>query len=237
MRYLGGKSRIAKQIVAQMPASEDVGRVYEPFCGGGAVTVALAQKYGAVQASDVHADLIHMWRSLQEGWEPPTEVSEEDYQHWRYTEPTTQEEAALKAFIGYGCSFGGKWFGGFARGGFNSDGSPRNHQEESRRNVLRDLWRLNNVTFLAGGYETVVRAKPGDLVYCDPPYEGTTKYKDDFDHERFWDWANRLADNGVFVYVSEYSAPDGWTGVWSKRQHRSVKRQGDISTIERLFTK
>ena len=46
----------------------------------GAVTVALAQKYSVVQASDVHKDLIYMWRSLQEGWTPPTEVSEELYQ-------------------------------------------------------------------------------------------------------------------------------------------------------------
>ena len=42
MRYLGGKSRVAKQLVAQMP---DVGgAVYEPFCGGGAMTVALAEE-------------------------------------------------------------------------------------------------------------------------------------------------------------------------------------------------
>ena len=232
MRYLGGKSRIAKRLVAQMP--DDVGCVYEPFCGGGAVTVALAQKYGAVQASDVHEDLIHMWRSLQEGWEPPTEVSEDDYQHWRYTEPTTQEEAALKAFIGYGCSFGGKWFGGFAR----SVG--RDHSQESRRNVLKQAQHLSNVTFVSGYYDTLVKAKPGDLVYCDPPYEGTTKYKDDFDHERFWGWANRLADSGVLVYVSEYNAPDGWTEVWRKEQKLQVKRNDGSSRetrVERLFTK
>ena len=55
MRYLGGKSRIAKNIVAQMPSPSAVRNVYEPFCGGGAVTVALAQKYRAVQASDIQA--------------------------------------------------------------------------------------------------------------------------------------------------------------------------------------
>ena len=76
MRYLGGKSLIAKTIVAQMPSPDAVRNVYEPFCGGGAVTVALAQKYSTVQASDIHEDLICMWRSLQDGWTPPTEVSE-----------------------------------------------------------------------------------------------------------------------------------------------------------------
>lgn len=236
MRYLGGKSRIAKQIVAQMPASEDVGRVYEPFCGGGAVTVALAQKYGSVQASDVHRDLIHMWQSLQEGWEPPTEVSEEDYQHWRYTEPTTQEESALKAFIGYGCSFGGKWFGGFARDGKGV----RNFAAESIRNLNKAVPHLTNAVFVTGDYESLVKAKPGDLVYCDPPYEGTTKYKDDFDHARFWAWATGLADSGVHVYVSEYNAPDSWTEVWRKEQKLQVKRNDGSqrgTRVERLFTK
>ena len=239
MRYLGGKSRIAKDIVAQLPSPEVVGSVYEPFCGGGAVTVALAQKYSVVQASDVHKDLIYMWRSLQEGWTPPTEVSEELYQHWRYTEPTTQEEAALKAFLGYGGSFGGRYFRGFARGGLTAGGTPRNHSQESRRRALSDVQQLTNVTFCSGDYEALIRAKPGDLVYCDPPYKDTTPYSrtERFDYERFWGWADHLAETGVYVYVSEHQAPDGWVPIWSKAQHRSVKRQGDVTTTERLFTK
>lgn len=239
MRYLGGKSLIAKTIVAQMPSPDAVRNVYEPFCGGGAVTVALAQKYSTVQASDIHEDLICMWRSLQDGWTPPTEVSEELYQHWRYTEPTTQEEAALKAFLGYGGSFGGRYFEGFARGGFTADGTHRNHQQESRRRVLSDVQQMYNVTFRSGDYEVLVRAKPGDLVYCDPPYKDTKSYSriERFDYERFWGWANHLAETGVSVYVSELQAPDGWEPIWSKSQNRSVKRQGDVTTTESLFTK
>lgn len=235
MRYLGGKSRVAKQLVAQMP--DDVRNVYEPFCGGGAMTVALANKYGTVQASDIHHDLITMWRLLQEGWEPPEDVSEEAWRLWKYEIPRTPEQAATKAFVGYGCSFGGKYFGGYAR----SRGTSRNFADESKRNVLKQVESLRDVVFVAGDYETLVRASPGDLVYCDPPYEGTTKYKTgDFDHKRFWEWANRLADNGVMMYISEYQAPEGWTEVWSKEQKLQVKINDGkprANRTERLFTR
>ena len=98
---------------------------------------------------------------------------------------------------------------------------------------------MYNVTFRSGDYEALVRAKPGDLVYCDPPYKDTKSYSriERFDYERFWGWADHLAETGVSVYVSELLAPDGWEPIWSKSQNRSVKRQGDVTTTESLFTK
>ena len=38
MRYLGGKSRIARQIAAHLPNGSGI--VYEPFCGGAAEEAA-----------------------------------------------------------------------------------------------------------------------------------------------------------------------------------------------------
>ena len=33
--------------------------------------------------------------------------------------------------------------------------------------------------------------REGDVVYCDPPYQGTTAadyYTEEFDHDKFWEW-------------------------------------------------
>jgi DNA adenine methylase len=53
---------------------------------------------------------------------------------------------------------------------------------------------------------------PGTVLYCDPPYCGTTGYKalEPFNSEAFWFWAREHARRGVHVYVSEYQAPAGW---------------------------
>lgn len=41
----------------------------------------------------------------------------------------------------------------------------------------------------------------GDVVYCDPPYEGTASYSGGFDHKAFYDWA---ASRDYPVYFSSY---------------------------------
>ena len=86
----------------------------------------------------------------------------------------------------------------------------------------------------------MVQAQPGDLVYCDPPFAGTKGYQFKFDSEEFWRWAERLAKSGVLVYVSEYTAPEGWEEVWAKDLALTVRRvDGDNSRLkrtEKLYT-
>lgn len=45
------------------------------------------------------------------------------------------------------------------------------------------------------------------VIYCDPPYENTKKYKygDDFGYSQFWDW---FRNSEYCIYVSSYSAPE-----------------------------
>ena len=164
-------------------------------------------------------------------------LTDEEYQRLKEYEPQSIEEEALKAFVGYGCSFGGKWFGGRARGGVNADGTPRNHVAESSRAIQKQAQFFgDHVSFDTQDYRNI-NPSSGDIVYCDPPYRNTTEYKTQFNHDEFWEWANCLVDRGVIVYVSEVSAPEGWKSVWSVSQHRSVKRAGDITTVEKLYTR
>lgn len=81
-------------------------------------------------ANDIHPELIIMWRALQKGWIPPSLVSEEDYVKAKAGEGFP----FLRGFIGFGCSFGGKWFGGYAR-----DSQERNYALQSKNSVLKQI--------------------------------------------------------------------------------------------------
>lgn len=231
MRYVGGKSKIAKDIVSVIREHTDASVVYEPFMGGGAITEKLAQAFQEVHAADAHQDLVYMWSAVKEGWKPPTEVSETQYEALRHSSPSV-----LRGFVGSGGSFGGKWFGGFARGGVNADGTPRNHQAESARSVLKTARHLGNVHIFHRGYD-LTPIVSGTAIYCDPPYADTLGYASEFNSDSFWRWAedaSRTAD----VFVSEYRAPEGWECLWSKDKRQSVTRpeQGREIRTEKLFT-
>ena len=74
------------------------------------------------------------------------------------------------------------------------------------------------------------------VIYCDPPYENTTKYVGSFDSSAFWNWCRIKASEGLTVFVSEYNAPDDFECVWSKSVCSSLtKDTGSKVAIERLF--
>ena len=106
---MGGKSRISKELSEVILSHTDKRDVYiEPFVGGGAMAEKMSAHFAKVILNDLHEDLMLMWDAvLNKGWIPPTEVSFEEYQELRNAEPS-----ALRGFVGFSCSFGGKWFGG-----------------------------------------------------------------------------------------------------------------------------
>lgn len=237
MRYLGGKSRIAKQLAAAMLAHTDRRDLYlEPFVGGGSVAAQMGHHFHDAFYSDRHPDLMMMWGELLGGWNPPTEVTVEQYKELRNAEPS-----ALRGFVGLGGSFGGKWFGGYAKGGVTAAGTPRNHQAESARAVLKVAqgMKAKRVTTAQQLDYRQLCVSPDDVVYCDPPYAGTTGYSTgDFDSNEFWDTVRYWAGKGAKVFVSEYTAPDDFECIWSKELIVQANR-GDAkrhTSTERLFT-
>lgn len=92
MRYLGGKHRTAKLLTVNLLASTGLrGRLIEPFCGGGAMTTALAPHFEHIEASDIHDDLILMWRALKRGWQPPEQIAEDEYHQLKQAPPVGVE--------------------------------------------------------------------------------------------------------------------------------------------------
>lgn len=226
MQYMGSKSRHAKEILPIILSGRVEGQWYvEPFVGGANV---IDKVHGPRIANDSHPSLIALLKAVSLGWEPPENVSEDDYRAAR-----SLPDCPLKGFIGFPCSFGAKWFGGYAR---NKTGT--NYARTGRNALLKQAPNLRGIDFRCGSYLDL-HVPENSIIYCDPPYAGTTKYSGGFDHEKFWNWCNMKSDEGHIVYVSEYEAPDGWKCIWEKPVTTNFDsgRSGASPRIEKLFTK
>lgn len=230
MRYQGGKSRTAKKIAQRINELSSPEKLYiEPFLGGAWSMCAMDRPLRI--GSDNFEPIVEMWREVRDGWQPPP-VTEELYDEIRANQDAYPLE--LVAFAGVGCSFGGKWWGGYARN-YSGAGKDVDFSGAPRRSVLKKAPLLQNVTIHHADY-TFYNGVQDATIYCDPPYAGTLKYASDFDHETFWntirEWSKR---NDVFV--SEYVAPADFVNVLEIETYTSMSNthiEGQKRT-EKLF--
>lgn len=226
MKYMGSKNRIAKYILPIILKDRKEGQYYvEPFCGG----CNLIDKVGGNRiANDYHYELIEMFKALQTGWVPPKNVSEAEYHKTRFI----KDNPALVGYIGFNLSYSGKWWGGYARDGAGI----RNYGVEAFNNVMKQVPAIASVEFIQGSYIDLVIPEES-IIYCDPPYRNTTKYKDLIDYERFYQWCRDRKAEGHTIFISEYNMPDDFICVWEKEQVSSLtKDTGSKRAIEKLFT-
>lgn len=199
MRYMGGKERIATKVVAAMQPDIAAAPCYvEPFVGG--ASVACRVQHEKKWLSDANEALVRMWAAACRGWAPPERMTREEYAALRAAQDPNDP---MTAFAGFGCSFGGKWFGGYAA-------SPtRNYCANARNSVAKKVRGLSGAVWRFGGYDAVPIPRRA-VIYCDPPYANTTGYTaaGKFDSAAFWVWCRTQARRGRVVYVSEYTAPD-----------------------------
>jgi DNA adenine methylase len=227
MKYMGSKARHAKEILPIILSGRQEGQWYvEPFVGGANV---IDKVDGNRIGSDQHFYLIKLLDAMSnyDHWIPPWNVSEEDYKAGRGL-----DDPVLKAYIGFCLSYGGKWFGGYRR---DKDGK-RNYSLEAYKNYMTQAPKLCGVKFMNCDYFDL-EIPPNSIIYCDPPYQGTTGYATGaFDHEKFWQWCRDKFAEGHRVYVSEYTAPDDWVSVWEKTVNNTLtKDTGSKKGVEKLF--
>jgi DNA adenine methylase len=240
MQYLGGKSKIARWLAAAMRPSLLYGSSPRPwwdaFCGGLSVSLALADVAPGVGgvSTDANPALAALYRAVASGWDPPASLSEDEYRAAR----ALSDSDPRKAFAGFGCSFGGKWFGGYARAPAQAN---RTYAGATRTALLRDVGAL-----VAAGVSIAhanfldVEPEPTDAVlYLDPPYAGTTAYgaTGAFDYARFYArvaaWA-RHTD----VFVSEYAMPPDLGGRLAMEFAHDMSVAGGVqknARVERLY--
>lgn len=233
MRYLGSKFRIFNSFKDIIISGRHPKQYYiEPFVGG---CNSMDKVTGYRIGSDNNIYIIEMWKALQRGWTPPDFVSEEEYNYIKTHKEYFPKE--LVGFVGFGCSFGGKWFAGYARS-IDRKGRDVNHAAQSKRSILKQIPNLKDVEFLSGDF-TELFIPNNSIVYCDPPYESLTNYRYNkngkFDHNTFWEWAELLSRKNK-VFVSEYNSPEGWTVVWEKEILTPAQHNGTSKySLEKLF--
>ena len=158
MRYVGGKSRIARQIA----------EIINNFAGGGQCFVSLFCGSCVIESlvnadikilNDKHEYLIEMYKGLQNDYKLPDNLTQEEYY---YIKEHKNNDKILTGFVGFGCSFGGKWFGGYAR---NKGGT--NYCGQSKRSVLKTMKGLTNAKFTSMDYRDV-SIPENAIIYCDP---------------------------------------------------------------------
>lgn len=238
MKYMGSKARHAKELLPIILANRAEGQWYvEPFVGG-------ANMIDKVDGNRIGADyneyLAEMWKAVSTGWLPKELITEDDYQS---VKDNKEADKALTAYVGFAMSFGGKWFGGYRRDIAGTKDDPTlkalNESEQSRKSyesLLKQQKKLLGVDFRHSSYQDLA-IPANSIIYCDPPYKDTTKYKDSFDHEPFYDWCRQKHKEGHQVFVSEYQMPEDFICVWSKEVNSSLtKDTGSKKGVEKLFT-
>lgn len=232
MQYLGGKVRLAKYIASEIVQHIPFDGTYvEPFCGACAVAVKVAEYRPDVKiiCNDLHPYLIALLKGVADGsFVPPNSLSEEEY---RYIKAHKDENPALTGFAGFGCSFMGDWFHGYARcyeGGIPlQEKHYRPKAEVAKDNLLIDF-RESTIQFHNADYRAL-DIPEGAVVYCDPLYKTGTQYSGvpPFDYPAYMRWAKELAKTHL-VFMSEYlqNAEPGANIVW-QRTYLGNARTGD----------
>lgn len=231
MRYMGSKARYAKHIAPILMDGHDQDSWYiEPFMGGGNVlsNVPAKHKWG----NDTAKYAVALLKAVAEGWEPPNTLTQDEY--YSIKADPDWYDAALVGFAMFCCSYGSKPWGGYARNK-PEEGTNSSYPAESAANLRLQRIGLTGTKFTCGSYLDL-DIPNGSTVYCDPPYASTTGYGGEFDHDKFWQWAEELSHK-CRVFVSEYSAPTAWKTIWQKEVNSYVSKTNDTykKATESLF--
>lgn len=223
--YVGGKTRIFpkfKHFIEEKLTTEN--RYIEPFVGGGSCVTNI--NHHTRLAYDIHPKLIALLKALQDGWIPPY-VDEDLYKEIK-DNPNNYEDC-LVGFAMFSCSFGGKEFGGYARGNDDKVAS-------QIKSCLKKAPKLKNVILNCQSYNTI-EIEDNDVVYCDPPYKGTLGYgKLNFDFDEFDSWA-RETSKRAHVFISEMTPIKTFDIIWEKPRKINVSLQTKKIKTELLMYK
>jgi DNA adenine methylase len=240
MKYLGGKQRLGKHLSPYLyllwnsynkQKKRKLDGYIEPFCGSLGVFkhMTYLTEYGAktIVGNDYHPDLITMWKEVQSGnYNYPCSISEKEYNDAK----KIKSPSGYKAFVGFGMSFGGRYFGAYSQKYLGEK------KEDFCKEMINSLKRTepliknSKVKFTNKSYLSLNPSNK--FIYCDPPYEQgkypikyrrDTKYYDTFDNEEFWETMRKWSKNNLVV-ISEVNAPKDFIKIWEQERYRSASQ-------------
>jgi len=222
LKWAGGKGRLLGQILKCFP--EQFGRYHEPFVGGAAVFFALQPRRATI--SDVNEDLVRTYRQIRDNVDAVMdrlrqhEATEEHFYAVRAMSPDQMpvvNAAARTIFLNRTC-FNGLYRVN-RRGQFNVPfGRYTNPKICNTPNLRAASEALQGVELRCEDALSIGRrARRGDLVYFDPPYDPvsttssfTSYARDGFgkaEQEKLAEVFAALAARGVHVVLSNSDTP------------------------------
>lgn len=217
IKWSGSKRSQAAKILSFFPKQFDT--YFEPFIGGGSMLYALRPKKSI--CGDICKPLIDLWieirdnpKLLAEGYRVRwTRLQEEGYTAYYDIRDVFNKDRSPYdlMFLSRTC------VNGLIR--FNEKGEFNNSLHYSRKGINPDTlekiiadWSMiiQNTSFMADDYlVTTSSAKPGDIVYLDPPYFHTKgRYFGTIDYERFVEYLDHLNRRGI-KYILSYDGKRG----------------------------
>ena len=214
MWYVGSKNRLSKELVPiiQSYINKDTKMYIEPFVGGANMIdkIQCNKKIG----SDLHKQLIELLKYARDYSELiPEVILEETYKEVK--DNKNKYEDWYVGLVGFCATFGAKYFGGYARS--KADKFNGEKSEIAIRNLKKQAPNLKGIEFYNCSFLDLPKDKINNcVIYCDPPYRDTTKYKtEEFPYEEFYQWCRDMSKNNT-VLISEYNMPDDFTCIWEK---------------------
>jgi len=184
LKWAGGKRQLLPAILDRLPPH--CRTYYEPFLGGGAVFFALATRrfFRRAVLADRNPELIDAYLGIRDDVErvirrlSRMKHDEATFYRIRAIDPAKLDlphRAARVIYLNRTCYNG--LFRVNSKGLFNVPfGRYKKPRILDRDNLRRVSRALQGVTILKADFEeAVARAKPGDVVYFDPPYEPVSK--------------------------------------------------------------
>lgn len=179
LKWVGNKQKFAGEITKCFP--KKINTFYEPFLGSGAVIATVSPQNGV--GSDIFRPLIEIWQKLKDN---PNELVE----WYAVRRNRLEKENKTDVYESVKASFNKKHngadflfltrtcYGGIIRfrktDGYMSTPCGVHNPipvHTFKKRVEEWRYRLKDVTFINCDYKDIFAiAKPGDLIYCDPPY-------------------------------------------------------------------
>lgn len=228
MKYMGSKNRIAKHILPimlQAARERGITKWVEPFVGGGNMIDKVPSEFYRI-GYDINEHVIMSMIDIRDNAHSlPDNVSEEEYNKIKGREPES-----ITSWVRIACSFAGIFESKLAADKIGV----RNYAGEAKRNAINQSAKIQGVSFHQSSY--IDLSFKDSIIYCDPPYQGTSGYKTGaFDHEDFFQWCRDQAKNNI-VFISEYDAPfdEVWRGE-IKTNFSSTRSKATHNAVEKLY--
>lgn len=237
IKYVGSKNRLSKELapIIQSYINNETKGYLEPFVGGANMIdkIKCENKIGC----DIHEELIELLKYIQtaEVNNIPKAITRDEYISVR--DNKDKHPKWYVGLVGFCATYNAKYFGGYA-GACKTKQGIRNYDQESIRNLINQTPNIKNIKFCNKSFSELPKDKIKKyVIYCDPPYRDTTKYKTEkFPYEEFYDWCREMSVHNI-ILISEYNMPEDFKCIWQKEHKTSLdKNDNKKKRVEKLFT-